>query len=413
MKGLLAAFGGLFLLLVVGLALFATRPWSAYDPLTMNALFDPDHRAANFRHMDAVFPARRIDASPTPHTFPRAERPLDVSYRFDGERRTLDGFLERITATGLLVLENGRIVHERYLNGADADSRLTSWSVAKSFVGTLVGMAAAEGRIDSLDDPITAYVPELAGTGYDGVPIRDVLRMASGVDFEEVYDDRLSDINRFFLKVFLFGWRADEATADYGRVRPPGEVFHYISLNTQALGMLLRAVHDGRPLPGILEEKLWHPLGAGAAFWNVDRDAAGGTALAFCCLNARLQDYARLGQLYLQEGRWRGERLLPADWVRAATEPDAPFLEPGASPYPYGPRGYGYHWWVPAGYEPGEYFASGVWGQYIYVSEPDDLVIVRTAVDPRYHRNTAESIAVFRAIRDALREPGEEPGDQD
>ena len=99
--------------------------------------------------------------------------------------------------------------------------------------------------------------------------------------------------------------------------------------------------------------------------------------------------------------------------MRTATTPDAPYLEPGASPYPYGPRGYGYHWWVPADHGPGEYFASGVWGQYIYVSEPENLVIVRTAVDPHYHRNTAESIAVFRAIRDALREPGEKTGEQD
>lgn len=388
-------------LLLAGALLFLTRPWSDYDPLAMNTLFHPDKRVENFRHMDRIFPARTITASPQPFEFPRDERPLALDYDFDGKRRTLDGFLERASITGLLVIKDGAIVHERYRLGADADSRFTSWSMAKSYVATLVGMALADGRIDSLDDPISDYVPALGDTAYEGVPIRHVLQMSSGVDFDETYSDHFSDVRQFFWKVFVFGQRADDVITGYGRARPSGEEFHYASIDTQALGLLLREIYD-RPLTELLEDRLWHPLGAAEAFWNVDDESEDATPVAFCCLNARLRDFAGLGQLYLQQGRWQGEQLLPAAWVTEATRPGAPRLEPGASPYDYGPRGYQYQWWVPEDYDR-EYFAAGHYGQYVYVSEPDNLVIARTAVDPDYRDHTTEAIAVFRAIRDALR----------
>lgn len=400
MKKLIAA--GIAALLVAGAVLFLTRPWSDYSPLTMNSLFFADKRVENFRHMDRIFPARAITAAPTPFEFPRQEQPLQTTYQFDGEQRSLDGFLDKVSATGLLVIKDGEIVHEEYLLGADADSRFTSWSMAKSYMATLVAMALADGRIKSLDDPISDYVPSLKDTGYDGVPIRHVLQMSSGVDFDETYSSHLSDIRQFFWKVYVFGERADDVMTGYQRARPSGQVFHYVSVNTQALGMLLRQVYD-EPLTELLQARLWHPLGAAEAFWNVDGESKDATAVAFCCLNARLRDFAKLGQLYLQQGRWRGEQLLPAGWVYEATTPSEPFLQPGASPYDYGQRGYQYQWWVPENYSR-EYFAAGHYGQYIYVSEPDGLVIARTAVDPDYSDHADESIAVFRAIRDALRQ---------
>lgn len=381
--------------------LFLERPWSEYSLLAMNSLFDADERVENFRNMDEIFPSESIAPAPSPVEPPRDERPLRANYRFGGERRSLDGFLRRTVTTGLLVLQDGEVVDERYLHGATPASRFTSWSVAKSFVSTLVGIALADGRIESLDDPLGDYVPALEDSAYDGAAIRDVLRMSSGVDFDEDYDARLSDINVFFVKLFALGRDADDLTAGYGRARPPGEAFDYASVDTQALAMLLREIYD-RPLTELLEQRLWHPLGARAAHWSVDDTGGDGTAIAFCCLNARLRDFAKLGQLYAQRGRWRGRRLLPASWVREATTPGAPYLEPGALPGDSDYRGYAYHWWVPEGYER-EYFAAGVWGQYVYVSEPDRVVIARTAVDPDWREHGEESIAAFRAIRDALR----------
>ena len=153
----------------------------------------------------------------------------------------------------------------------------------------------------------------------------------------------------------------------------------------------------------LLEDKLWQPLGmAGQAYWNTDRMGEQGMELAFCCLNAQLRDYAKLGRLYLQQGQWQGRALLPDGWVPMATTPPRQDMQPGQSDYAYGPRGYGLHWWIPADAQR-EYFAAGVWGQYIYVSEPDRLIIVRSSVDPAYRANMDESIVVFRAIRDGLR----------
>lgn len=386
---------------LVGVFLFVERPWSGYGLLAMNSLFSEGKRVENFRHMDEVFPADDIAGARRPVDFPRREGPLDVTYRYGGERRTLAEYHDRADTTGLLVVKDGKVLHERYLQGADAESRFTSWSVAKSFVSTLVGMALAEGRIRSLDDPIDRYVPKLADSAYAGVPIRHVLQMSSGVEFDEDYDDLRSDIRLFFLQVYVLGRDADDLTAGYDRHGPSGTEFHYASVDTQALGMLVSEVYD-RPFVDVLGERLWRPLGARSAFWNVDATSGEGDPIAFCCLNARLRDYAKLGQLYLQQGKWRGRRLLPASWVRRATTPGAPHLEPGALAAPHSSRGYGLQWWVPKGYDR-EYYAAGVWGQYIYVSERDGLVIARAAVDPDYRDHGDEAIAVFRAIRDQLR----------
>jgi CubicO group peptidase (beta-lactamase class C family) len=390
------------LLTLLGGALGVIRPWAPYSPLGLMTLFDPDVRVENFRSMHRIMPSRTVHAADTPFRFARAERPLEVEYDFDGERRTLESFLERVAATGLLVVADDTIVTERYFLGADERTTFTSWSMAKSFVSTLVGMTLGDGLIESLDDPISRYAPELERSAYAGVPIRHVLQMSSGVDFDERYARRTSDINLFFAKIFALGRRADDVVFDYGRDGPSGEVFHYVSLDTHALGLMLRRIH-GKPLAALLEERIWRPLGMeGDARWNVDDDGPDGAEIGFCCLNARLRDYAKLGRLYLRKGDWGGERLLPAGWTAEATRPSAPHLEPGASPYGYGRRGYQYQWWSPERPE-GEYFAAGVWGQYVYVSEPDRLIVVRTSVDPEFRAHMEETVVVFRAIRDALR----------
>jgi CubicO group peptidase (beta-lactamase class C family) len=233
------------------------------------------------------------------------------------------------------------------------------------------------------------------------VPIRDVLEMASGVDFDENYSSPVSDVNLFFVKLFLLGQSANDVIDDYGRAGPAGEEFHYASINTQALGMLVSAVYR-QPLIRVMESQLWHPLGAHAASWNIDDTDGRGTPIAFCCINARLRDFAKLGELYLQGGRWRGRRLLPASWVREATTPHAPFLKPDAmARNGDGQDGYGYQWWIPPGRQR-TYMASGLMGQYIYVSEPDKVVIVRTATAAGSDANEREMLTVFHTIANDL-----------
>lgn len=387
-------------LLLTGLAVLTIvlwlRPGIDHSPWTMLRLFHAGTRVENFRAMDHVFPSRAIAAGTNPQPFPR--RPgtpaPEGQYTHDGKARSFAGFLEQSQTTGLIVLRDGVVVHEQYRLGADERSPFTSWSIAKSFVATLVGMALKDGSIRSLDDRVADYVPEYAGSAWENVRLRDLLRMASAIEFDERYDTQHSDIQRVLQRAYLLGTPVDDIVRGYPAARqeePPGSRFHYISINTQVLANVLRHA-TGRRLADDLQDRLWQPLGMESpASWSVDRDD---TEIAYCCLNATLRDYARLGQLYLQQGIWQGRPLLPADWVAESTRRTEPWLQPGvARPE----RGYGYHWWVPP--QPkGEYFANGIWGQVVWVDESRRVVIARTAVDPDFEARLSETLAFLRAL---------------
>lgn len=380
-------------LIFAGLALFLFRPWSPWSPWQMNQLFWASQRVENFQHMDRLFPAQPLSPSTAPFRFPRAAEPLALptTYVFEGNHRLSEAFLEKTTTTGLLILRDGMIVHEQYRRGATETSTLTSWSMAKSVVATLVAIALKEGDIRSLDDKAEKYVPELKGKAYGQATIKDLLRMASGVKFVEIYDSRFSDIQKVFYKTFIFNQPIDIAASDYPAEDTPGTRFHYKSMDTQILSWVLRRA-TGSSLTAYAQEKLWQPLGMqDKGFWNTDFY---GNELGYCCLNITLRDYAKLGQLYLQQGQWNNTLLLPADWVHEATKRPEPWLTAG---HGYPERGYGYHWWVPKNPDQ-EFFANGVWGQSIFVDEKTHTVIVKTSVDPDFKANTAEMIAFMRGV---------------
>ncbi len=374
------------------LAAFIFRPWSPWSPWKMNGIFAASSRVENFQHMDRIFPSRVLAASASPFVFPKTGQSLPTSYRFGEEARTTADFMTKTNTTGLLVLKDGVVLHEEYRLGASPTSTLTSWSMAKSVVATLVGMALMEGKITSLDDKVSRYLPELATDAYGEATIRDLLRMASGVRFDERYSRPFSDIRMLFYRVFIFGQPIDEVVAHLPKEDAPGTHFHYKSVDSQMLARVLRAA-TGESVTAYAERKLWQPLGMqNAAFWNLDR--VDGNELAYCCLNASLRDYAKLGQLYLQQGQWQGRQLLPADWVQESTKRPEPWLAAGNG---YEERGYGYHWWVPRNPDQ-EFFANGIWGQHIFVDEKAGMVIVKTSVDPDFAANTAEMIAFMRGV---------------
>ncbi len=377
--------------LLVAAVLLWFRPWGPYPPAAMSNLFDHEQSVENFRNMDRIFPYREIRATAPPRPLPRAEGSLPETFEHDGETISTAEFIERTRTTGLLVLHEGRIQVEQYRLGAGPHSQLTSWSVAKTFVAALTGIALDQGHIRSLDDPVREYVEEFAETAWAEVRLRDLLRMASGIAFDERYDARFSDIQRLFYQVFLLDLPVDEVVRDLARAGEPGEAFSYISPNTQVLARVLREA-TGESLTDYLERELWHPLGMEHdAFWNLGRD---GTELAFCCLNVTLRDYARFGQLYLQQGSWNERRILPENWVHKSTRRPEPWLEPGrADPE----RGYGYHLWIPGNAE-AEYLANGIWGQGIWVSENHDVVIARAAADPNFKAHIGETISFMRAL---------------
>ena len=349
--------------------------WATRDP----ALFGGGEQVENFRRLSTIFPVRVIRRSSQPSPLPPGSpTPLPTSFICEGQTLDTAAFLAEMETTGLIVIRDERVVFEDYWLGADASTQTIAWSVTKSFVSTLVGIAIAEGAIASVEDPATRYAPELAGSAYDGVRLKDILQMSSGARWNEDYSDPSSDIGEF-LRVWVRGESLDAFAARCVRACEPGTFNRYNSTDTHVLGLVLRRA-TGRSLSEYLHDKLWEPLGMEAdAFWIVD---SAGAEMAGGGLNAVLRDYARLGCCYLHGGAWNGAQVVPAAWVRASITPDAPHLMPGPRPNANSGSGYGYQWWVPD--DSGAFCAIGVYNQFISVDPTTRTVIAKTGAFRRY-----------------------------
>ncbi len=380
-----------------GAAVFHERLIRLYH---VNTLFAEDKITTNFSSMDRLFASTPIPRAGPVRPLAERPAPLPETYSFAGSTRGVQAWIEQTRTTSLLVLKDGAIAHERYLLGTGPEDRRISWSMAKSFLSAVFGVAVDEGRIRGLDDRVSAYVPALAGTAYDGVTIRQVLNMASGVKFNEDYLDYHSDINRMGRVLALGGSMDGFAAGLRESERAPGSARKYTSIDTHVLGMVLRAA-TGKSLATLMHEVLWSRLG-------VEDDAlyvTDGHSVAFALggLNLRTRDYARFGQLYLEHGAVDGRQLLPRAWVDESVRDNAPPAAPPGSPF-----GYGYQWWVPPNADD-EFYAIGVYGQYLYVNRKAGVVIVKTSSHRGFRgdgvrgvRIQLETIAMFRAIAAAL-----------
>lgn len=381
------------------LALVIARPFSRYKVWRQVNIFSETQRIRNFRAMDELFPAHLVHRSDLPHHFESRPTSLPSGYVYRGKTHAFDEFFERTVTTGFLVLRDDTILAERYFRGAAVDTPLTSWSVAKSIVSLLVGIAHDDGVIRDLNAPLSTYAPELVDSDYGRVPVQSALDMSSGIDFREDYDDSLSDIHTMFARIFFLGGHGESVghyLATRKRTGPPGAHFHYASADTLALGLALRHATN-MSLSEYLERKVWRPLGMEHdALWNVeDRE---GVELAFCCLNVRLRDYAKVGRLMARRGDWDGQRIVSEAWVRESTTAD-PKRAPGT--LPDSSLGYQHQWWLP-GSGHGAFMAIGVWGQNLYVDPSKGIVIVKTSVDPDFARNEDETVAALEAVDTSL-----------
>ena len=389
-------------LLLSAALLWAFRPWSDYSPGETMRLALSDDRVESFRNMEETYPFRRIDGADAIYAFPDGPALTDTAYTWNGERRTLDDYAEDWTITGLLVVADGEKVLERYFRGESEDSRHTSWSVAKSVVATMIGRALMEGRIDSLDDPVEKYAAEYEGTDYGRTSLRHLLMMSSGIDFEEEYERSDGDARRLFLDTFIWNRDIDESLSALTRNREPGQDHDYISPNSAVLAAVVRGVNGGRPLAEIVQEQLFEPLGMRAGTWLLDR--SGGKELGYCCLQVTLEDYAKLGQLYLQGGVVGRTRIVPADWPTFVSTPpqDSHLPADSLDVETDKMRGYGHHFWLPAARRPteegGEYFMAGYNGQIVWIDPRNDVVIAMTSADPQFSAKKPEWIAMFRAL---------------
>jgi Beta-lactamase len=334
------------------------------------------------------FPARTIPAGDDPSPLPEGPEVDVLEPPADATARDFDGFLRRTRTRAFLILYDDRLVYERYFDGADRQSRHTSFSVAKSFLSTLVGIAIDEGLIGGVTDPVTEYVPELAERDrrFESITLRDLLAMSSGLRYQEQdlpvpWGD---DINTYYgvdLRAL--------ALQDTEILGPPGEEWLYNNYNPLLLGMVIERA-TGMSVSEYMSTRLWIPLGAEYdATWSLDSDASGFEKME-SGLNATAVDYARLGRLFLHEGESNGTRVVSRDWVREATAADVT-TDPAGH--------FQYYWWIDM-QRLDRFYALGNFGQYVYVAPDADAVIVRFGRDWGVENDTW--VATFRGIADGL-----------
>jgi CubicO group peptidase (beta-lactamase class C family) len=309
----------------------------------------------------------------------------------------LDAAINRYIAeerlAGIVVLKDGKLRLERYALGDSPSTRWPSFSVAKSLTSTLVGAAVRDGAIGSIEDPLTRYIPELKGSGYEGVTVRQLLTMTSGVKWNEDYTDPKADVALFYETPPEPGL---DATVSYmrhlTREYPPGQKWVYKTGETNLIGVLVeRATH--RSLADYLSRKIWAPYGMEAdAHWSLD---VTGHEQGGCCLQARLRDFARFGEFVLEGAVAMGEPVVRPDWLPAATRKQVDIERPG--------YGYGFQWWTR---DDGVYFAVGIHGQLISIDSKRRVVIAMnsvwpTAIGPERLAARAKLLAAVNAAVDA------------
>lgn len=371
------------LLLVVGLT-FLLKGKEIRRLLAVNNLFKEEHIVYNFSHMSELFFHETVSRGDGP-THALEERPLDLP--------DLSDWIEERSLTAIVVLQDGDLVYEEYFKDTDENDLRISWSVAKSYLSALTGILLDEGAIESIDVPVTQYVPDLVGSAYDGTTLKDVLQMSSGVEFNEDYLDPKSDINRMG-RALALGKSMDRFAAALRKKQDaPGQRWNYVSIDTHVVGMVLEGATNKR-IVDLMSEKIIQPLGVEQSpVYITDKF---GTAFVLGGLNLRTRDYARFGQMFLQDGEYNGQQIVPADWVKESTRPSANTED--------GEPGYGYFWWTPDRTSDGEYFARGIYGQYVYINEDADVVIAINSADRQFKDPDAhpQNVEMFRAITEAI-----------
>jgi len=365
---------------------------AATDPVPPNDAgailrWTPDEQAWGYRNMEKIFPVSVIARGDSVHALPVSPHTIDPKFAAGGKTYDTTAYMNAFRASGVLVIKDGKIILERYALGRGPTDRWTSFSVAKSVTSTLIGAAIRDGKIKSLDDAVTRYIPELKGSAYEGVTVRQLLTMTSGVQWNEDYADPNSDVAKVGLSILEPGVNP---VVSYMRKLPreakPGSKFVYKTGETDLAGILLsNAV--GKPLAEYLSEKIWRPYGMEQdGIWVQD---VAGHERGGCCISMTLRDYGRFGEFMLDGGKAGGADVLPPGWIKDATA--AHVKDPP----------YGYFWWIfPGGFE-----GEGIFGQTVSVFPKDHLVVVINSAWPAAWVDEIDHarFQYLQAIRDAAR----------
>ncbi len=309
------------------------------------------------------FPSRPLHSDSIKFQFPVASPGVvrAKNYSESTNAALFDKYLEDNHTVAFLIIRHDTIQYEKYFGGYDRESIVPSFSMAKSVTSILIGCAIDDGLIKSVDEPVTAYIPELTKKGFEKVKIRHLLQMTSGIKYNESYYNPFGDAASFY-----YGQNLRHEIEKMKLKSEPGIKFEYASGNSQLLGLILERALKTKTVTQYLQEKLWTPLGMEYdASWSIDRKV-NGLEKTFCCINARARDFAKIGRLYKNNGNWNGKQIVSQKWVEESISIDTTSG---------GNKNYHYQWWMPS--DKGDFMAVGILGQVIYVNPSEDVVIVR------------------------------------
>jgi CubicO group peptidase (beta-lactamase class C family) len=372
----------------------------------------PENQAESFRNQDQVWPVRVIRRGEAVRLLPPHARSLrDLTFEVGDLRLSVTDHMARRRTAGLLILKDGEIALERYGMGNRPESLWTSFAIATSLTSTLVGAALHDGAIVSLDDPCDFYLPQLIGSAYEGVTIRNLLRMCSGVAWREDADanGRSETVRLGRAMVSERPGAILDLMCKLPTAHPQGAVFNYSTGESCLLGAVVAAA-TGRPLADYCAETIWGPAGMEAdGHWQLECED--GLELGGLGVSACLRDVGRFGQLVLEDGEaFSGRRVLPPGWRDLAGQPDSAATAFGLL-MPGSPAGYGYQWWslpgapYAGGLHAGAFLALGAYGQRIYVNPTERLVAVIQSAwrQPQDSDAELETVMMLRAVVRALR----------
>jgi CubicO group peptidase (beta-lactamase class C family) len=345
-------FGFLGIVILGNLALLLTGKTFIYKAVYYNLADIDDYK---------IFPQRIISKSSKPQEWPNSSS-YNKAKLTDSFRRTIDS-LETIA---FLIIKNDSVYYEEYWDGYGKDSYSNSFSVAKSFVGTMVGIALRQGKIKSLDQAVGDFLPEYNEGEKKRITIRHLLMMSGGLSWDEAYTSAFSVTTEAYygtdLKKLMYGLET---------AGEPGKIFEYKSGDTQLLALVLEKA-TGKKLAQYAAEKLWQPMGfVNDAIWSLDHED--GNEKAYCCINSNARDFARLGSLYLRGGNWKGIQVLDSNYLKQALTPNG-LINKDGNKVDY----YGYHIWLIPDYKGKKYFYfRGILGQYVIIMPEENMIIVR------------------------------------
>jgi len=310
------------------------------------------------------FPQSEIKKGSTVFEFISTDNKVDIplpSHLKENGTISFTQFIEEHKTLSFIIIRNDSILYENYFDGYDEASVLPSFSASKVFISALTGISIDKGKIKSVNDSMTTYLPMLHGKGLEKINIEHLLDMRSGIDFDEGYRTPFSEMAKYY-----YGLDLKKYIEDIRLKQAPGLAYDYVSVNSQLIAMAIENAW-GKPFPEIVEEEIWQPLGMEFdASWNLDSHKHE-TVKAFCCLNARARDFAKLGRLYLHHGDWQGKQILSNAWIEKSLKIHNDSRDSQGFSYSY-------QWRV---LESGAYFAKGILGQFIYVDPAKNIIIVR------------------------------------